>query len=105
MSLLLSVFFFSSRRRHTRWPRDWSSDVCSSDLGAFGRGSSIASGISAYFAVNEPVISVNLPCDRTSSTESANSLPYFWHSSILLRGSGFASPPQPIEKRDRKSGV
>src|SRR5439155_16740851 len=25
--------FFSSRRRHTRWPRDWSSDVCSSDLG------------------------------------------------------------------------
>src|SRR5439155_7309625 len=29
-------FFFSSRRRHTRWPRDWSSDVCSSDLN--GRG-------------------------------------------------------------------
>src|SRR5439155_9174032 len=27
-------FFFSSRRRHTRWPRDWSSDVCSSDLSA-----------------------------------------------------------------------
>src|SRR5690625_3512078 len=29
---LCSHFFFSSRRRHTRWPRDWSSDVCSSDL-------------------------------------------------------------------------
>src|SRR5690625_4241738 len=28
------MFFFSSRRRHTRWPRDWSSDVCSSDLSA-----------------------------------------------------------------------
>src|SRR5690625_7501582 len=26
------LFFFSSRRRHTRWPRNWSSDVCSSDL-------------------------------------------------------------------------
>src|SRR5690348_5629845 len=26
-------FFFSSRRRHTRWTGDWSSDVCSSDLG------------------------------------------------------------------------
>src|SRR3712207_7303794 len=25
-------FFFSSRRRHTRYWRDWSSDVCSSDL-------------------------------------------------------------------------
>src|SRR5215217_4462129 len=28
----LFVFFFSSRRRHTRYWRDWSSDVCSSDL-------------------------------------------------------------------------
>ena len=26
------IFFFSSRRRHTRLRRDWSSDVCSSDL-------------------------------------------------------------------------
>src|SRR5207249_9352634 len=26
------IFFFSSRRRHTRSKRDWSSDVCSSDL-------------------------------------------------------------------------
>src|SRR5205809_409430 len=30
--LLAFVFFFSSRRRHTRCSRDWSSDVCSSDL-------------------------------------------------------------------------
>src|SRR5689334_9250622 len=28
----VSFFFFSSRRRHTRWNCDWSSDVCSSDL-------------------------------------------------------------------------
>src|SRR3712207_6560830 len=28
----MRVFFFSSRRRHTRYWRDWSSDVCSSDL-------------------------------------------------------------------------
>src|SRR5258707_8413652 len=31
-------FFFSSRRRHTRYWRDWSSDVCSSDLGPVDRG-------------------------------------------------------------------
>src|SRR5205085_5800818 len=31
-SWLLSCFFFSSRRRHTRFDCDWSSDVCSSDL-------------------------------------------------------------------------
>src|SRR5699024_2886565 len=30
--IILFVFFFSSRRRHTRSKRDWSSDVCSSDL-------------------------------------------------------------------------
>src|SRR2546429_6144656 len=29
----IGFFFFSSRRRHTRCSRDWSSDVCSSDLG------------------------------------------------------------------------
>src|SRR2546428_4557407 len=29
---LVCFFFFSSRRRHTRSDRDWSSDVCSSDL-------------------------------------------------------------------------
>src|SRR5690606_40541219 len=31
------LFFFSSRRRHTRFSRDWSSDVCSSDLPLFDR--------------------------------------------------------------------
>src|SRR6266481_1791248 len=29
---VIDAFFFSSRRRHTRWNCDWSSDVCSSDL-------------------------------------------------------------------------
>src|SRR2546430_12597597 len=31
------LFFFSSRRRHTRFDCDWSSDVCSSDLSKVGR--------------------------------------------------------------------
>src|SRR5207248_3361406 len=34
MCLVLFFFFFSSRRRHTRSYGDWSSDVCSSDLGS-----------------------------------------------------------------------
>src|SRR2546430_16154967 len=33
---VLFVFFFSSRRRHTRFDCDWSSDVCSSDLAPNG---------------------------------------------------------------------
>src|SRR2546430_13674851 len=32
--MILYLFFFSSRRRHTRFDCDWSSDVCSSDLSA-----------------------------------------------------------------------
>src|SRR5699024_11757910 len=32
LSSIFVSFFFSSRRRHTRSKRDWSSDVCSSDL-------------------------------------------------------------------------
>src|SRR3972149_11535997 len=34
--MLFSFFFFSSRRRHTRFDCDWSSDVCSSDLPSRG---------------------------------------------------------------------
>src|SRR5436189_1680988 len=34
VTICIFFFFFSSRRRHTRYIGDWSSDVCSSDLGA-----------------------------------------------------------------------
>src|SRR5437870_9778908 len=34
----LPSLFFASGRRHTRWPRDWSSDVCSSDLASVRHG-------------------------------------------------------------------
>src|SRR5690625_7603957 len=44
---LFACFFFSSRRRHTRWPRDWSSDVCSSDL-SVGDAFSLRDGKSSY---------------------------------------------------------
>src|SRR3712207_7142085 len=37
MLVICVIFFFSSRRRHTRYWRDWSSDVCSSDLSRWSR--------------------------------------------------------------------
>src|SRR5256885_4686921 len=43
--LVFLFFFFSSRRRHTRLQGDWSSDVCSSDLGRRGRGAAGGAGI------------------------------------------------------------
>src|SRR3712207_7854033 len=42
--LINVVFFFSSRRRHTRYWRDWSSDVCSSDLLGLAAACSLGKG-------------------------------------------------------------
>src|SRR5438477_12900080 len=42
--MFMIVFFFSSRRRHTRLTCDWSSDVCSSDL-----------EYRSYFCVRRPI--------------------------------------------------
>src|SRR2546430_12541936 len=52
MQLYLRLFFFSSRRRHTRFDCDWSSDVCSSDLGETAKRSSSSSNARARVAVN-----------------------------------------------------
>src|SRR5690349_23797619 len=48
-------FFFSSRRRHTRSLRDWSSDVCSSDLQRGGRWSSADSDPRAVASIRQLV--------------------------------------------------
>src|SRR6266480_5967915 len=53
-----SVFFFSSRRRHTRLTCDWSSDVCSSDL---GRGSTVRSSARGPSMSTRPAVC--LRCD------------------------------------------
>src|SRR5690606_5896321 len=44
-------FFFSSRRRHTRFSRDWSSDVCSSDLGGDAQ---LARDLAMHIAASNP---------------------------------------------------
>src|SRR5690349_24400838 len=53
------AFFFSSRRRHTRSLRDWSSDVCSSDL-------EVAKGRQAY--VVYPLIAESETSDLKAAT-------------------------------------
>src|SRR6266498_6166768 len=45
------LFFFSSRRRHTRCGRDWSSDVCSSDLAEETRGAAKAAAQGVWRSV------------------------------------------------------
>src|SRR5207245_6932757 len=52
-------FFFSSRRRHTRCYRDWSSDVCSSDLRSGGI--AMMAGVFSGFAILQTPLVVVLP--------------------------------------------
>src|SRR5206468_8026162 len=57
------VFFFSSRRRHTRSDRDWSSDVCSSDLTRF-RLNETAGENGLDFRSEEQLIAMTCPVER-----------------------------------------
>src|SRR5207237_7822809 len=52
-------FFFSSRRRHTRFKCDWSSDVCSSDLGLRDEARGLARTNLAAFGNDDTPIVVN----------------------------------------------
>src|SRR2546422_499300 len=57
-------FFFSSRRRHTRCSRDWSSDVCSSDLSRSNSNCMIATVIRPRGIVAERVLASEFFRDR-----------------------------------------
>src|SRR5690606_40048550 len=50
------VFFFSSRRRHTRFSRDWSSDVCSSDLSRYAVSIVQIDPQKIFSALNVPIL-------------------------------------------------
>ena len=63
---LIFIFFFSSRRRHTRLRRDWSSDVCSSDLTTSHPVEFSDRLIQTYAEVPELVSHVHLPVQSGS---------------------------------------
>src|SRR5690606_39730330 len=60
-------FFFSSRRRHTRFSRDWSSDVCSSDLATVNVDGRLRPGVVAL-----PHGHIELPVNDLTSPRSTN---------------------------------
>src|SRR6266511_4721011 len=75
-------FFFSSRRRHTRFSRDWSSDVCSSDL-APGFGAEIGGGgrydnLIANFGEPEPAVGFSIALDGLVGAISMNDDKLSW---------------------------
>src|SRR5699024_12220100 len=79
---MMILFFFSSRRRHTRSKRDWSSDVCSSDLerggGDLCRGCVHATGpvdgaanvLIVYPHIDDPVTQEGIPTPIDSAGRS-----------------------------------
>ena len=65
------LFFFSSRRRHTRSDRDWSSDVCSSDLVSYIRKEGSMHYVRGLMAENNASIYAILPYTSFDLIEEA----------------------------------
>src|SRR5690348_17914391 len=82
-SFFFFFFFFSSRRRHTRWTGDWSSDVCSSDLGSsFGRDAQ-STPLAIPSTVRQPRDHVHDPTVFESPNCDAHSLPTLDRKSVV----------------------
>src|SRR5438105_14097263 len=64
-----ALFFFSSRRRHTRSTRDWSSDVCSSDLSRKPVGSGMLRLVWNSSAAPEEPLFASMPLFKFRSEE------------------------------------
>src|SRR5207249_5140278 len=73
-SELAPTFFFSSRRRHTRSKRDWSSDVCSSDLDL---GLPLPAGTRVHVYTTREAFRRGLVQDAAMGEEGANELAAF----------------------------
>src|SRR5688500_2046191 len=102
----ICVFFFSSRRRHTRLQGDWSSDVCSSDL-AFVNGSRANKAI--WYSVPASAQKVRAascvnPSELSSSVSSLRFVPVNAFKARLPLEIGRASCRERVLMRDG-SGV
>src|SRR5579885_3798954 len=86
--MCLYGFFFSSRRRHTRSKRDWSSDVCSSDLTLPG-------------GVNETMSVAGLQVDAASQRVTAKGTPVHLGPTEYRLLHFFVSHPERVYTREQ----
>src|SRR5690606_39696120 len=94
--LFLFFFFFSSRRRHTRFSRDWSSDVCSSDLmAAFAQNYTIV--IHGGAGNIDPQMPETLQKEYFEALDSALSI----GATVLTRGGSARSEERRVGKECR----
>src|SRR5258705_8049300 len=90
------VFFFSSRRRHTRCLSDWSSDVCSSDLGIEARVAAVGP-VELAVTPHEPTIALAGGARRLVQKQCVDG------GEPVARRVRFHVPEQTVRGRDRKS--
>src|SRR6267143_5301255 len=91
--LLGCLFLFSSRRRHTRWNCDWSSDVCSSDLAccdAINRGAFFADGKIVYNLLDGHTVAIDAATGKQ-----------VWNTQVADIRQGESTPMAPLVVRDR----
>src|SRR5207249_6722394 len=95
-------FFFSSRRRHTRSKRDWSSDVCSSDLGAQDRaGLGVAGDVEA---LGQAEIGDLDSRQRAAGSGQRRSRPFLLAACCLLPAARYRSEERRVGKECRGGG-
>src|SRR2546430_6601220 len=102
---VLVFFFFSSRRRHTRFDCDWSSDVCSSDLLKFSsinnRSGTVEAAVSAAKHSKYQATRLSLqstPDQRDSAGRIGNSNFSVWRITVRLALTPICSPTKTLCK-------
>src|SRR5438874_11096035 len=87
-------FFFSSRRRHTRSLRDWSSDVCSSDLFAFSSVAASHDSFATGLPSGRPIFV--LPLLRENKTPGCPIQRVLENDFVVVTGTGTARDFQDV---------
>src|SRR5204862_3059228 len=92
-------FFFSSRRRHTRSLRDWSSDVCSSDLAEYSE--ETASELAIVHAAARAHAHYGRQCITHYIVSMAQSVSDLLEVHILLKEAGLRSEERRVGKEGK----
>src|SRR6201990_3708131 len=104
MGVMASFFFFSRRRRHTRLTCDWSSDVCSSDLGEIAGDDGHQTGGSADL-VNQVAVVIRSEERRVGKSVDLGGRRVIKKKQQRKRGSMSRVEVRPVARADTRSSV
>src|SRR5699024_12053121 len=91
-------FFFSSRRRHTRSKRDWSSDVCSSDLSWTGK------AVKHFMRNPETFLTTTLVGNNIANVAFATLASFFLAAPLATAYQGWTGAAPPVRSEERRVG-